>query len=98
MDEPNNFTHIGVNPVTRRKIAILAQVHGVKIFKLAEILADAAWEAAREAGLVTDAALETREQLVRVGEVELDIRDGKKLLAAIKLPKTKKTSKKAVNS
>src|ERR1041385_4020624 len=106
MDETNKFkfAHIGVEKKTHKKIAMLAQVHGVDIYELAEILANAAWETAKQAGLVTDAALEGIDKAHIVGHddiVEFDIQDGRKLLKAIQ-PKTKvrksSKSKKAVKA
>ena len=97
-DGPSKFTHIGIEKSTKRKITILAQVHGIDIYKLTEILADAAWETAREAGLVTDAALENTDKAHVVGHegiVEFDVNDGRKLIKAIQV-KTK--SKKAVKA
>jgi hypothetical protein len=96
-DEDKKFTHVGITTKTQRQIAILAKVHGANthIYDLVGSWTDAAWEIAKDAGLVTDAMLEPQKAHV-VGQanvVTLDKQDGKKLLKALKFQPVKKTKR-----
>lgn len=51
------FTHIAVEKITQRKIAILAPVLGRRIYDLVREWADDAWEELFQAGKVDDALL-----------------------------------------
>jgi len=92
-DEPTNkFTHIGVEKSTQRKVSLLAKVHGCDMYDLVAIWADASWNQAKVAGLVTDAMLEPQKAHV-VGKdkiVEFDAEDGKKLLQVVRVKGAKK--------
>lgn len=97
-DETNEFTHVGVLIETQKKIAILAKVLGPNIYGLVGSWTDASWQIAKDAGLVTDAMLKPFQAHV-VGKekiVEFDVKDGKKLLNAVKLRPSK--SKRAVKA
>lgn len=89
VDEPNKFTHIGIEKPTQKQIAILARVRGVTIYELVAGWANEAWGHAEQDGLVTDAMLIPMKAHV-VGKesiVEYDSQDGKKLLKAVKVRK-----------
>ena len=64
MAEETKYTHIGVEKATQRKIAILAPVSGKKIYELVASWVDAAWEAEKTAGKVSDAMLPAEPQSV----------------------------------
>ena len=51
------YTHVAVEPITQRKVAMLAKAKNVKIYDLVETLTDAEWQKALKAGLVTNAML-----------------------------------------
>lgn len=57
MAEENKYTHIGIEKVAQRKIAILAPITGKKIYELVAGWVDAAWEVEKAAGRVSDAML-----------------------------------------
>ena len=94
-EEPKKFTHVGVEIKTQKQIAILASVIGPNIYGLVGAWADAAWQIAKDAGLVTDAMLEHQTQLAHVvGQrtvVVLDDVDQKKILKTLKLRPVKKS-------
>lgn len=60
--EENEFTHVGIRKRTQKQISILARVFSnnekVKIYDLVGRWADAEWDEAKRAGLVTNAMLE----------------------------------------
>ena len=56
-DEPNKFTHIGIEKQTQRKISILAKALETNIYSMVGFWADHEWNTALKAGLVTDAML-----------------------------------------
>lgn len=93
------FTHIGVTRSTQKQIAILAKVHGEDMYKLTGAWAEAAWQIAKDAGLVTDAMLEPQKAHVigRGAPVALDAADKKKLLTRVQL-KTTQGKRKALRS
>ena len=62
-DELKQFTHIGVEKPTQRKIALLAKALDTNIYSLVEYWADLEWKSALKAGLVTEAMLEPREKV-----------------------------------
>lgn len=62
MTEETKYTHIGVEKVTQRKIAILALAlttadKKIKMYELVADWADSAWQAAKATGKVTDEML-----------------------------------------
>lgn len=61
------YTHVAVEPRTQRKVAILAKAKDVKIYHLMEALADREWKKALQAGLVTDAMLDTASRNTKAG-------------------------------
>jgi len=60
MDDTKKFTHLAVEKVTQRKVAVLAKVFDENIYELVARWAGQDWEQALENGLVTDAMLEQR--------------------------------------
>lgn len=57
--ESTKYTHIGVQKPTQKKIALLAIIRGGTIYSLVGEMVDKHWQEAKEAGLVTDAMLNT---------------------------------------
>ncbi len=57
--ESTKYTHIGVQKPTQKKIALLAIIRGGTIYSLVGEMTDEYWRQAKEAGLVTDAMLNT---------------------------------------
>jgi hypothetical protein len=55
--EGSKFTHVGLEKPAKKKIAILATIRGGSIKSLVGEWADLYWEQAKEAGLVTDAMI-----------------------------------------
>lgn len=94
-DEPNKFTHVGVEVKTQKQIAILASVIGPSIYGLVGAWAEAAWQIAKDAGMVTDAMLEPQQahMVGKASVVTLDMQEGKKLLKTLKLQPMKKNKK-----
>ena len=58
----DKFTHLAVEKPTQRKVALLAKAMDVSIYSLVQYWADAEWQDAKKAGLVTDAMLKTSDQ------------------------------------
>lgn len=57
MSDETEYTHVGIKKRAQRQIAILAQVKGIRIYAFVDLLAEAAWQDALQAGLVTDAMI-----------------------------------------
>lgn len=53
----NQFVKVAVKPVAKNQIDILAAVKGADKYAFVGELVNAAWQAAKDAGLVTDAML-----------------------------------------
>jgi hypothetical protein len=87
------FTHIGIEKPTQKKLAILAQVRGVRIYELAAGLADHAWNDALSQGLVTPAMLQPQKAhwvgkpYPRADAIEMVEADGTKILKAVRVHK-----------
>lgn len=95
-NKQTGFTHVGVTAETQRKTAILARVLDVNIYSLVEVWANAEWESAKKSGLVTDTMLETKKvHFAGKGIQEYTPEDGKKILAAVKVNKGVKSTKRA---
>jgi len=56
-NKPSTFTHVGVKATTQRKIALLAKAQDTSIYDLVDIWAQADWQIALKAGIVTEAML-----------------------------------------
>ncbi len=64
MSEEPKFTHVAIERPTRRKITLLAKIFGVSIYELVGTWAEKDWKEALEAGLVTEAMLESVERVM----------------------------------
>lgn len=91
-DEEKKFTHVGIEIETQKQIAILAKVHGSTIYDLVGAWADASWEQAEKAGLVTPAMLKPQKAHVvaKINLSDLNKQDGKKLMDVVKVRKAVK--------
>lgn len=54
------LTHVAISRPTQKKIALLAKIKGGTIYAMVGEWADLYWDQAREAGVVTDAMLESQ--------------------------------------